>query len=638
MSKVKVFTPTVYYVAFFVLNLFNSYVLTHGFLSPNISPFDSFGSSFLSLLGDFGLLLLLFCAFCLIFKKNRGRCNAVMITTIILTLVILFLAIFSNMFSMFFSFSQLSSFENPAQMSLILEYVSYFLGMFLQPNVLVHFIPLLLFIALRFFINTDYDKTIARTSHKLAFMGHGVLFMLLPLILMVVNVKGTIQSASMSGLYGASNSGVYNYYLYSASEAVFKGDNTKASDKEINALNKFLEGYLWDNSHINSYTNEAANKNLVIIQLEAVNDFVINLWVDGIEITPNINKLVADSYYNTRFYSTAGIGNTSDCEFSSITGLYPNGNDLGVFTYAGKNYPTVTSDFSKKDYQTFSIHGNDGNFYNRNVQHVEMLHFDEHIDKFDIVDRYKQRNEKAEIFGDWISDYCLLDESIKIFDKKSKSGNFFAYDILVTSHTPFIDNSKIKSLPLKSTSRLAKACLEYYHYVDSAIGNFFDKLKTNYQSLYRDTVFVLYGDHTSSIMRSDLESVTKKEYDDVQYRLEMQNVPFIMHCPDIFNPQVDNNVRGQVDIYPTISNLFGLESKYKIGADILSDDVSLIYSPRSLDLIYNDYVIMVPSKSIYYTNHASSAKISHKEKISLVKQFNNYKYYNDLILKKNYFK
>lgn len=641
MKKIKIISPVVYFVAFFVLNLFNAYTLTSGYFHANLSVYQSVGGRILAILGDFGVLLLLFCATCLIFKKNRGRCNTLMILSIILTVVILFLTVFSNMFSLFFSFSQLTSFQNPAQMSLILEYAGYIFSMFGQGDMLIHIVPLVLYIILRFFIHTADDKKYARTSHKLLFMGNSVVFMMIPLIVLNVNAKGTIQEVSMTGLYGSSFAGTYNYYLYSASEVIFKKQSQDATSQEREILTQFLEQYNTKNMTDltdNAYYNLANEKNLVILQLEAFNNFALQLKVDGKEITPNLNQLLEESYYNYRFYSTAGIGNTSDCEFSVLTGLYPNGNDLAVFDFNGKNYPSLAKDFKEKGYATFSIHGNDGAFYNRDVQHIQTYGFERHIDREEIIDRMESRNEKAEIFGEWISDECLLQESIQIFEEYyRKNQPFFAYDILVTSHTPFIKNKEIEKLNLDGVTHLAESCLDYYHYVDSAIGAFFDELKTNHSDLYANTVFVLFGDHTSSIMKNDLESILNQKLDNVQYRLLMQSVPFIIHCPSLISDETDSRVRGQVDIYPTMSNLFGLDSPYKIGADIFSDDESLIYSPRTLDIIYNDYVVLSPSKKVYYTNDKITP-ISKKKIETIIEQFQHYKYYNDMLMNKNYFK
>ena len=72
------------------------------------------------------------------------------------------------------------------------------------------------------------------------------------------------------------------------------------------------------------YNGIGQEMNLIVIQLEAMQDFVINSLYNGQEITPNLNKLIAkDSLYFDNYYSNTGKGNTADAEFTSLNSLYP---------------------------------------------------------------------------------------------------------------------------------------------------------------------------------------------------------------------------------------------------------------------------------------------------------------------------
>ena len=95
-----------------------------------------------------------------------------------------------------------------------------------------------------------------------------------------------------------------------------------------------------------------------------------------------------------------------------------------------------------------------------------------------------------------------------------------------------------------------------------------------------------------------------------------------------------------MDLYPTIANLFGLDNKYKIGADMLNNEITYVYSPRNLDLIFNDYVVEYPSKKIYYftVENQEYTKLTEAEINKLCEQFEYYKYHNDLLLSIEYFK
>lgn len=626
MKKIKILSPIIFYIAFFIINLFTATMVTFGGANPNLSSYLTFGNFFFSLLGNGGFLLLLFCLVCMIFKKTRTRCNLLLMLTIIFTILCMFLDVFQNMFSMFFDYSQLSSFKNPTQGALIMEYVTYILGMLGHGSMIVLYFPMLIMIILRFFIDPFHNKKYVNFSYKIATSFISLIFMVIPLIIMNCSAQGSFYSISMNGLYGCSHAGVYNYYLYNLNDKLF-GKKISLTEENAKICQEFLELHPMKHREI-EYTDMGKEKNLVLIQMEAINNFVIDLEVNGTLIAPNLTNLAHNNLYYDRFYSSSGIGNTSDCEFATLTGLYPNGNDLSVFTFEGEHYETMPKDFANLGYATFSIHGNDGKFYNRDIQHVETLGFQKHIDREDLL----ERNPELSLVNGWIGDYDLLQESVKIF--KEQTTNFFAYDILVSSHSPFVSSDAIPHYKYPGVSRLASDYLDYVRYVDSAIGQFITAMKEN--DLLNDTIIMIYADHTSQLLKSDLESLLKEKLDNVTYRLKMQNVPLIIMNP-IFDISRSSYVFSQVDLYPTIANLFGLPTKYKFGADILNKEKTYAYSPRNLDLIFKDYVIMYPSKTIYYTN-PNAEELSKKEVKQLCAEFAEYKYYNDLLLATEYFK
>ncbi len=634
MKKIKLLSPIIYYIAYFVINSFIAFAVTFINTNPNLSSYNSASNMFFSIIGNLGILALLFVLTCLIFKKTRARCNTLLILTIIFGIWCMFLDVFESMFSMFFDYSQLSSFKNPTQWNFVLEYIHYILRTFSHGSMIIIYIPLLIMIILRFFIDHFYNKKHINFKYKLVTGFSSLLLMIIPIVIMNVNCKNTFHSISMSGVYGSSHVGVYNYYFYSLGDQLFDKDIKKTPTLE-EQCDEFLNQYLSQDKNVN-YTNMGKGKNLVLIQMEGINDFVINLEVNDTLITPNLTKLANENLYYRNFYSNAGIGNTSDCEFATLTGLYPNGNDLSVFTFEGKHYQTMPKDFSKLGYSTFSIHGNDGKFYNRSVQHVETLGFQKHIDRKELL----SINPEIELINNWVSDEALLQESVNIF--KQQTTNFFAYEILVTSHSPFLNNEKIAQYNFKGVSSLANNYLDYVHYVDSAIGKFMQTMEEN--DLLQDTIIMIYADHTSQLLKSDLESILKKDLSNIEYRLQMQNVPLIMINP-IFGSGNSQNLKpgrvySQVDLYPTIANLFGLDNKYKIGADMLNNEITYVYSPRNLDLIFNDYVIEYPSKKIYYftVENQEYTKLTEAEINKLCEQFEYYKYHNDLLLSIEYFK
>ena len=45
-------------------------------------------------------------------------------------------------------------------------------------------------------------------------------------------------------------------------------------------------------------------------------NFLINLKINGVEVTPNLNKLVNESMYFDKFYPQVSVGTSSDTEFT----------------------------------------------------------------------------------------------------------------------------------------------------------------------------------------------------------------------------------------------------------------------------------------------------------------------------------
>lgn len=626
MKKHKIIPIYVFYIAFFICNFFNSFMLLRGWFNPNISADNSFMTIILSTIGDLGVLFLIFLAAIAICKKDKNRIKLLVFDSFILTFFIIFLQGFSNMFSTLFSYTQIVSFKNPSQGKLIMSYVVYFLRMFLHANIALPSFSFIALFTLQFFIKIPNESYKVKTSHKLISLVSGLVALLLPMIICASSLKGTANEFSTNGFYGSSQMGTYNYYIYSIKD-LWKKDPKLTKEKEAE-LTAFLSNHKYSKNINNKYLGIAEGKNLIIIQMEAINNFVINLEIDGDVITPNLNKLANEGYYNSRFYSAAGMGNTSDCEFSSIIGLYPNGNDLSIFELDGEHYPTIAKEFKKEGYTTFSVHGNEGGFYNRDYQHISLFGFDEHIDQKKLL----ARNPNLEHIHDWISDDALLQECVNIYQEQTNP--FLSYNILVSSHAPFGKDPQVEEFYNKDLTPLANSYMSYLKYVDKAIGNFIDSLKST--GLYENSIIVLYGDHTSSLLISDTESITKKDYSSIEFRLEMQNVPFIMIGEGI-TPVIDNSAHTNVDILPTIANLFNLNPSYKFGANMLSDEHSLVYNPRSLDLIYDDFVILTPSKNVYYTNK-NAQKLTRKEINKYIQDFEEYKYLNDLLVCSQYFK
>lgn len=625
--KRKIIHPELFYLTFIVLNIINALIITSGIFHKSIGPFKMDLLSILfSTIGNGGVLSLVVLFSLVAFKQVKKRLNFLIIITLILSILCGFLAVFGNIFGIFFDYQQFKSFNNPSESVFIVYYLTYIFHMLSDFTISVHLIPVVLLIVIRIFTDTSKIPTF-KMNHfhfgSLTFVN--ILFMAIAIMFTLTRVSTTPYQDSMSPLYGATNAGLYNYYIYDLFDFLVENDEPISLEDHLE-INEFFESKM-GSEHINpidgktyqkenDYSGIAEGMNLIAIQLESFTNLLIDLKVNGIEITPNINQIVKKSHYFTNFYSTSGIGNTSDAEFSFNTGLYGNGKNLTIFDYNGENYPTLAKSFNDKNYDTFSLNGDEGEFYNRYIEHQRTFGYQRY---------YDVRNFDGEYIHGFINDYDLLNQTADMILAEDKT--FFNFIITSTSHSPYMPHPLVKQYDYGKVSDLVQHFLDYMKYLDSAVGAFMEKI----EPILDNTIVIFYGDHSSSLFEKDLETIWGRNLKRYELRNEMQKVPCFFYNENIFSPAVDNTAHGTVDLFPTMVNLFGLRYQPCLGIDMLSDEPGFVYSPRTLDVYFDEFTLAAPSKTTYYK------KLTKVEIEKYYQVWSEYIYINNLILKSSYY-
>lgn len=320
------------------------------------------------------------------------------------------------------------------------------------------------------------------------------------------------------------------------------------------------------------YWAQAKGKNVIIIQMEAFQNFLIDMKLDGQEVTPNMNKLVRDSYYFPNFFQQVGQGNTSDSEFVVNTSFYVPKYDAATMVYANKQLPSMPKTFAANGYQTATFHTNDVLFWNRNNLYKALgwqkYYDDDFFGESDIV-----------AFGS--SDEVLYDKTADELLKMQQSGKPFYTQILsMSGHHPFnLPKQKYNiTLPERFENTLVGNYIRAENYADKALGQFVDKLKKN--GVWDNSVVILYGDHLGLpkyTLTSQEKDLMKEIYDrdyDVQ---DMLNIPLIISVPGASH-EVFQQVGGQSDLFPTIANLVGISLKDHVhfGQDLLNNSSNFL--------------------------------------------------------------
>ncbi|MBI6872561.1 LTA synthase family protein [Clostridium aciditolerans] len=436
----------------------------------------------------------------------------------------------------------------------------------------------------------------------------------------------TLLSSMSNRIYLTKLIGNLNFHAIDAYNYVStKVKNSKSlSSQEQQEIKSFLEN---NNNSSGTYLKGVGEgKNLIVIQVEALQQFVINKKVNGQEITPNLNKWLNKSlYFDNYFYQVAG-GNTSDAEFMSNNSLYPAQSGAAYYSYSGNQYDSLAKELKDKNYYTAALHGYNEGFWNRNVMYKS--------EKFD--DFYGEHSFNVnETVGLGLSDKSFLEQSV---DKlKSFQQPYYSFLITLSSHFPYDDVEGYGNFNVgEYENTLLGNYLKGIHYTDEQLGMFLDKLDK--EGITQNSVIVLYGDHFG-IPRDNVEELYKFEnmsnVNDLQW-FQYQKVPLIIHFPEDANKGVNHTYSGQMDLYPTLANLFNLPKQYMFGKDILnSDNGKVLFRNGS----FTDGNIFYVSWTNTYYDIKSGKQIEETDELARMKEkYNKELQYSDDILNHNLIK
>jgi len=348
-------------------------------------------------------------------------------------------------------------------------------------------------------------------------------------------------------------------------------------------------------------------KNLIMIQVEALQQFAVNKSVNGQEITPNLNKWIKKSLYFDNYFYQVSSGNTSDAEFMSNNSLYPAESGAAYYRYTGDTLDSLPIELGTKGYSTAAFHGYTESFWNRNIMYKT-----EGFNTF-----YGESSFTAdEKVGMGLSDKSFLNQSIS--KMKTLKEPYYSFLITLSSHYPFSDVKGYGNFNVgEYEGSLIGDYMKGIHYTDEQLGTFLDQLEKD--GTLDNSIVVLYGDHNA----------IPKEYIDQLYKFEgisnatdldwyqLQKVPMFIHFPKNANSGVNHNYSGQMDLYPTLANIFNFDTKYTFGKDILnSKSQNVIFRNGS----YTDGKVFYVSWTNTYYDISTGKTITETEELKQKKQ------------------
>ncbi|SCG81810.1 sulfatase [Proteiniborus sp. DW1] len=447
-----------------------------------------------------------------------------------------------------------------------------------------------------------------------------VLGILAILILSIVSVNNFSENINLS------RQEFFTYHISDVYNTIFSKEEVRDTDQ---LLKESIEKTI--NKEKNFY-GVARGKNIITIQVEGLQNFVINREYSGQELTPNLNNLIKEnSIYFDKYYQQLGRGNTSDAEFVTHNSLYPAMDGQTYLKYYNNTFYGLPWILKDNGYSTAAFHGYKASFWNRDKAYP-----------YQGFDRYYNGDGdytiKEPIIGLGINDSEFFSQSTDYI--KAMKEPYYAFLVTLSSHHPFEMPDIYKKIKLmeEHEGTLFGNYIQSINYADAALGEFIERLKQ--EGLYENTIINIYGDHfgLSSIDEENKRIMT--EYLGFEYDFdEMMKVPLIIHMPGSDINQRISITGGQIDFLPTVLNLLGVENTKGImlGQDLVNAKEGFVAQQTYMlkgSYIKENMVFSMSRDGIFKNSRAWN--INTREAIDLSKCREDYERAIEMINESNY--
>ena len=306
--------------------------------------------------------------------------------------------------------------------------------------------------------------------------------------------------------------------------------------------------------------------------------------------TPFLKELAGKSLYFPYFY--APTRTTARAVFTIISGV-PDVNHSGGTTSRNPklvDQSTVLNEF--EGYEKYYMIGGNANWANIRglIQH--------NTTGLKLLEESSWEAPNIDVWG--ISDIALFREAVDVLGQGPKP--FISVIQTASFHRPYTipdDNEGYVLPPDPSPEALA-----WYGYEnveefrslnlsDHALRRFFDK--ASQQPWFKDTVFVVFGDHGLNADSTNISPATRA------CNLQAWHIPLFIYAPGgQVQPGVDTSPHTQLDVLPTMASLVGLDFYTNtLGRDMLDprndEDAAAFVSMYDHDrcLVKDGYVYLI---------------------------------------------
>jgi phosphoglycerol transferase MdoB-like AlkP superfamily enzyme len=293
----------------------------------------------------------------------------------------------------------------------------------------------------------------------------------------------------------------------------------------------------------------ATGKNLLMIQVESMQGFVLGYEVSGQKVTPNLDRWKERAAWFSAVTDQTAQGRTSDAELATQASLLPPSRGAAAFRFAGNRYQSVAGILRERGYSTMSAVPFDGSFWNRRVTH-RALGFSTSL--------FDRSFDAGPVVGWGLNDRDFFRQMVPKLAAARRP--FCVLLITLSNHHPFTEFPReLAGLELGEMEGTPFGnYLQTMHLFDKAFGELVAALEE--EGMLDDTVIALWGDHAAGFpWDATFAKAVGLRWIEPNYYVA-DRVPLMIHVPGAPELNGEKTLQaGQVDVAPTLLALMGVD-------------------------------------------------------------------------------
>ncbi|MBC8074428.1 MAG: LTA synthase family protein, partial [Deltaproteobacteria bacterium] len=323
----------------------------------------------------------------------------------------------------------------------------------------------------------------------------------------------------------------------------------------------------------------ARGANLVVIQVEAMQSWVVDAEIEGQRVMPFLHGADAEALHFTRVFDQTAQGRTSDAEYLLLQSSHPLRTGALSFLRAENRFDTLAHRLADAGYDTVSAHPYARGFWNRAVVHP----------RYGFArSMFREELGPGPQIGWGLSDAEFLSRMADVMREAPQP--WFGFFVTLSLHHPYADfPAPMAELKLGDIDGTALGnYMQGMRHADGALRGFFARLRDS--GLLEHTVVLVYGDHVAGLPRTpELLALEGIDRWDPSVPVRTHLVPAFVWIPGAPVHGRDDRLAGHIDLGPTVLDAVGVApSSSMLGRSLLGPRDDRIIALPDGSAIAND--------------------------------------------------